>query len=140
MEKDAVPQDASSTYGGLRKLLYAVDDQGEYIGVQSSGWEVESFSTELAVSEINRRRDDAWRRAREGTASPLEYHMHRNRMDFDTLVMVSGIWGWRVRRHFKPRVYAKLSDKLLARYAEALDVSVAELKALPDQPGRGDFR
>lgn len=133
MEKDSVPQDDSPTYGGLRKLLYAVDGQGKYTGVQSSGWEVESFSTELAVSEFNRRRDDAWQRAHDGTASALEYHMYRNRMDFDTLVMVSGIWRWRVRRHFKPRVYAKLSSKVLTRYAEALDVSVAELKTLPDR-------
>ena len=135
MEKDAVPQDASPTYGGLRKLLYAVDDQGKYTGVQSSGWEVESFSTELAVSEFDRRRDDAWQRAHDGKASALEYHMYRNRMDFDTLVMVSGIWRWRVRRHFEPQVYAKLSRKVLTRYAEALNVSVTELKTLPDKPG-----
>ena len=134
MEKDAVPQDASPTYGGLRKLLYAVDDQGKYTGVQSSGWDVESFSTEFAVSEINRQRDDAWQRARDGKASALEYHMYRNRMDFDTLVTVSGIWRWRVRRHFKPQVYAKLSGKVLARYAEAMDVTVAELKTLPEEP------
>ena len=134
MEKDAVPQDASPTYGGLRKLLYAVDAHGNYTGVQSSGWEAESFSTELAVSEIDRRRDDAWRRARDGRASALEFHMYRRRMDVDTLAVVSGIWRWRVRRHFKPRVYAKLSDKLLARYADAMGVSVAALKNLPDEP------
>ena len=134
MEKDAVPQDASPTYGGLRKLLYAVDSQGKYTGVQSSGWDVESFSTELAVSELNRRRDDAWQRAHDGKTSALEYHMYRNRMDFDTLVMASGIWRWRVRRHFRPHVYAKLSGKVLTRYAEALDVSVAELKTLPEKP------
>ena len=135
MEKDAVPQDASPTYGGLRKLLYAVDGHGKYTGVKSSGWEVESFSTELAVAEMNRRRDDAWQRAHAGKASALEYHMYRSRMDFDTLVMVSGIWRWRVRRHFKPQVYAKLSSKVLARYAEALNVSVAEIRTLPDEPG-----
>lgn len=135
MDKEGVPQDASPTYGGLRKLLYAVDENGQYTGVQSSGWEAESFSTELAVAEINRQRDDAWQRAREGKTSALEYHMYRNRMDFDTLVMVSGIWRWRVRRHFKPSVYAKLADKVLARYAEAMGVKVAELKTLPDRPG-----
>jgi hypothetical protein len=134
MEKEAVPQDASPTYGGLRKLLYAVDAQGQYTGVQSSGWEAESFSTELAVSELNRQRDDAWQRAHDGNASALEYHMYRRRMDVDTLATVSGIWRWRVRRHFKPQVYAKLSDKLLARYAEAMGVSVAALKTLPDEP------
>jgi hypothetical protein len=134
MDKNSVPQDASPTYGGLRKLLYAVDEQGRYTGVPSSGWEAESFSTELAVSEINRLRDIAWQRARAGETSALEYHMYRNRMDFDTLVMVSGVWRWRVRRHFKPAVYAKLSDRILMRYADAMGVSVAELRTLPDSP------
>jgi len=134
MEKDSVPQDASPTYGGLRKLLYAVDDQGKYTGVPSSGWEAESFSTELAVAEINRQRDAAWQRARDGKTSALEYHMYRNRMDFDTLVMITGFWRWRVRRHFKPTVYARLSDKVLVRYADAMGVSVAELKVLPGSP------
>jgi hypothetical protein len=134
MEKNSVPQDASPTYGGLRKLLYAVDEQGRYTGVPSSGWEAESFSTELAVSEINRQRDDAWRRARAGETSALEYHMYRNRMDFETLVMVSGVWRWRVRRHFKPAVFAKLSDKILQRYADAMGRPLAELRQLPDSP------
>jgi hypothetical protein len=134
MEKDSVPQDASPTYGGLRKLLYAVDESGKYTGVQSSGWEAESFSTELAVSEIYRQRDEAWVRARDGKTSALEYHMYRNRMDFDTLVMVSGIWRWRVRRHFRPGVYAKLSDKVLARYADAMGVTVTILRQLPNSP------
>ncbi len=134
MEKQAVPQDASSTYGGLRKLLYAVDENGKYTGVQSTGWEAESFSTQLAVSELHRQRDDAWARAQAGITSALEFHMYRNRMDFDTLVMVSGIWRWRVRRHFRPSVYARLSDKVLLRYAEAMGISLAELKKLPDRP------
>ena len=134
MDKQSVPQDESATYGGLRKLLYAVDENGKYTGVQSSGWEAESFSTELAVTELQRLRDDAWQRARAGHASPLEYHMYRNRMDFDTLVMVSGVWRWRVRRHFKPQVYARLSDKTLARYAEAMGVDIEQLKHLPADP------
>lgn len=132
MDRQSVPQDASATYGGLRKLLYAVDEQGEYTGVQSSGWEAESFSTELAVEELRRLSREAWQRASAGKTSALEYHMYRNRMDFDTLVMVSGLWRWRVKRHFKPQVYAKLPDAVLARYAEAMGVSIAELRQLPD--------
>jgi hypothetical protein len=134
MDKQSVPQDESPTYGGLRKLLYAVDESGKYTGVQSSGWEAESFSTELAVAELNRLRDNAWQRVRSGHTSLLEYHMYRNRMDFDTLVMVSGVWRWRVRRHFKPKVYARLADKVLACYAEAMGISVEQLKQLPAEP------
>ena len=134
MDKESVPQDHSSTYEGLRKLLYAVDENGKYVGVPSSGWEAESFSTELAVNEMIRQRDDAWQRARDGRTSPLEYHMYRNRMDFDTLVMTTGLWRWRVRRHFRPGVFAKLSDALLMRYATAMGISIESLKQLPDAP------
>lgn len=133
MDKDSVPQDQSSTYGGLRKLLYAVDERGRYGGVQSSGWEVESFSTELAVTELERRCRDAWQRAHAGETSALEYHMYRNRMDFDTLASVSGIWRWRVRRHFKPQVFARLGDTVLARYADAMGITVEALQRLPQQ-------
>jgi hypothetical protein len=134
MDRQSVPQDASRTYGGLRKLLYAVDENGKYTGVPSSGWEAESFSTELAVAELLRLRDQAWQRARDGNSSALEYHMYRSRMDFDTLVMISGVWRWRVRRHLRPGVFARLSDSMLSRYAEAMGISVAELKHLPASP------
>ena len=38
-------------------------------------------------------------------------------------------FGWRVKRHFKPRVFKKLSAKVLQKYADAFEISVAELKA-----------
>jgi len=134
MDKQSVPQDHSATYEGLRKLMYAVDENGKYTGVTSSGWEVESFSTELAVAEMIRQRDAAWQRARDGLASPLEYHMYRNRMDFDTLVMTTGLWRWRVRRHCRPQVFLTLNDSLLIRYASVMGISVDSLKQLPDAP------
>ena len=131
MDKGAVPQDASSTYGGLRKLLYAVDERGDYTGVPSSGWEVESFSTELAVAELERQGVEALQRAQAGITSALEYHMFARRMDFDTLASVSGIWHWRLRRHLRPRVFARLPQKVLQRYADALGLTVVQLRALP---------
>jgi len=134
MDKQSVPQDQVATYEGLRKLMYAVDENGNYVRVTSSGWEAESFSTELAVAEMIRQRDAAWQRAREGRASPLEYHMYRNRMDFDTLVMTTGLWRWRVKRHFKPTIFAKLNDNVLTRYAAAMGISVDSLKQLPSSP------
>jgi hypothetical protein len=50
METNSVPQDPSPTYEGQRKLLYAVDDKGNYTGVQSAGWEPETFATLTAVA------------------------------------------------------------------------------------------
>jgi len=134
MDKESVPQDNSPTYAGLRKMLYAVDEHGKYTGVPSTGWEVEAFATQTAVSELDRLRHDAWQRARDGKTSALEFHMYRNRMEPDTLAATTGIWRWRVRRHFDPKRFAKLSDRVLARYAEAMGIDVAELRIVPSQP------
>jgi hypothetical protein len=134
MHKNSVPQDNSETYAGLRKLMYAVDERGEYTEVPSTGWEVEAYATLAAVGEIDRLRDDAWRRARNRETSPLEYHMYRKRMEPATLAATTGIWKWRIRRHFDPKRFASLPDAVLARYAEVLGMQIVELRELPEQP------
>lgn len=131
MKIDEVPQDPSKIHAGVRKLLYAVDEQGEYGGVKSTGWDVENYVTLAAVEELKRQCETALARAQAGETSALEYHMYARRMDLATLSATTGIWTWRVRRHFKPRVFAKLSEKMLARYAFAMGVSVEELRVLP---------
>lgn len=133
MKTDEVPQDPTTTYGGVRKLLYAVDDKGEYTGVRSQGWDVENYVTQAAVEELTRLAEEALKRARAGQTSALEYHMFAQRMDLATLSATTGIWSWRVKRHFKPSVFAKLNDKMLARYAFAMGVTVDQLRHLPQQ-------
>jgi len=134
MDLGSVPQDTSPTYGGQRKLLYAVDENGNYTGVQSQGWEPETQATLTAVAELDRLRDDAWRRAAAGQTSALEFHMFDRRMEFDTLAATTGLWRWRIRRHFDPRRFAKLSTALLARYADAMGITVEQLRSVPPLP------
>jgi hypothetical protein len=136
VRKDQVPQDAATTtYGGGRKLLYAVDSDGSYVGVQSSGWETEATATRHALEEISRQTDDAWSRAANGESSPLEYYMYYRRMDLALLAQTSGFWQWRIRRHFVPAVYAGLSDRVLDRYAEVLGINLSALRMLTREPG-----
>ena len=63
-----------------------------------------------------------------GLTSPLEYHMYRVRMDVPLLAQASGIWQWRIRRHFRPDLFARLSPTLLATYADAMGMTVEQLK------------
>jgi hypothetical protein len=135
MKTDEVPQDVAQAYAGNRKLLYAVDERGDYAGVKSAGWDVENYVTLAAVDAINRWRDEAWARAKHGETSPLEYHMYRRRMEPATLSAATGVWRWRLARHMRPKTFAKLSDGLLQRYADVLGISVEELRQLPDEPG-----
>ena len=135
MRTDKVPQDgATTTYGGGRKLLYAVDRDGRYVSVQSVGWDVEAAATRSALEEIGRQRDAAWERASRGESSSLEYYMHYRRMDLPLLAQTSGFWAWRIRRHFRPTVYARLSDRVLRRYSEVLGIDVQVLRVLIREP------
>jgi len=49
-------------------------------------------------------------------------------MDLTILAGYVDMWKWRVKRHFKPTVFDKLNDKTLQKYADAFDISIAELK------------
>ena len=134
MKADEVPQDGIPTYGGRRKLFYAVDRDGAYVTVRSSGWEAEAIATGSALDEIERQRRDTWRRATSGTTSPLEYYMHCRRMDLALLAKATGFSRWRIRRHFRPAVHVRLNDRVLARYSEALGIDAATLRILVESP------
>jgi hypothetical protein len=134
LTEDEVPQDRIPTYGGRRKLFYAVDHDGAYVTVRSSGWEAEAFATGSALEEIERLKNEAWERATSGATSPLEYYMHCRRMDLALLAKATGFSRWRVRRHFRPTVHRRLGERVLARYAEALGIDVPTLKGLRKCP------
>lgn len=131
MRADEVPQEGNTTLGGHRKAVYAKGDDGRLQIVQSAGWEVEEIVTRQAVDDLRRLAEDARQRFLAGTASPLEYHMYQVRMDLPLLAQATGLWQWRIRRHFRPAVFARLSPALLNRYAEAMGLSVAQLRLVP---------
>jgi hypothetical protein len=84
-----------------------------------------------AVHRMQALADDAKVRVLAGQSAPLEYWMCAQRMDVALLSQVSGIWEWRIRRHFNPQRFARLSPRLLARYAEALGLAPEKLQARP---------
>ena len=135
MKIDDVPQDSeNSTYGGARKLIYAVDDEGDFVSVKSTGWAVEAEATHMALQRIRQQCDDSWGRVSRGETAPLEYFMYYRRMDIALLAQTTGLFQWRIRRHFKPEIYRGLGAKLLTRYAQALELEVETLRQLPTRP------
>lgn len=130
MKTDQVPQDNSKTYYGHKRLLYAQTEKGDYTSVQSSGWEAEELATLNAVSEYERLAEETKQEVIEGTASTLKYHMYHRRMDLPLLAQTTPYFQWQIKRHFKPNVFAKLSHTKLQCYADAMDISVEELKSL----------
>lgn len=131
MDVDQVPQEGNSTLGGNRKVVYARDAAGQLVIVPSRGSEVDEAVTLQAVERMNGLAAEALARARAGQHSPLEYWMWSRRMDVPLLSQVTGLWQWRIRRHFRPAIFARLPEKLLQRYAEALGLAIDTLRRLP---------
>lgn len=131
MDVSGVPQEGNRTLGGHRKAVYARDAEGRMVVAPSAGWEVEEIVTLQAVAALDAQAVAARERVLRGEASPLAYWMYARRMDEALLAQCSGVWRWRVRRHLRPQVFARLSPRLLARYAEALGITVERLRSLP---------
>jgi hypothetical protein len=111
-----------------------VGEDGRYVGVPSLGWEAEIDATTVCAEADAVRLREAWEAARAGRTSPLAYHMVNAKMDATLLASEVGVWAWRVRRHLRPDVFARLGPDLLSRYADALGIDIASLRTLPDAP------
>jgi len=123
-----MPQEGNRTLAGHRKAVYAAADDGRLRLVPTRGSEVEEIVTRQAVEDLEQRAAEARARALSGESSPLEYHMYRARMDVTLLSQATGLWRWRVRRHFRPEIFARLSLALRRRYAEAFGIAVEILE------------
>ena len=129
MEKENVPQDKGNlTKNNLKELLYATDENGDYTTTLSSGWEPKTIALSNSIDDIKERIADAKQQVVSGEVSPICYYMEVNKMDLTILASYVGLWKWRVKRHFKPNIFAKLNDKTLQKYADAFEISVQELK------------
>ena len=128
MKTDEVPQDKSHLKSITKEVYYAVDKNGEYKKALSSGWDVKTIALENALEEIERRVENAKNRVLENKTSPLEYYMELHKMDLAVLSSYAGLWQWRVKRHFKPSVFNKLSKKTLQKYADVFEISINELQ------------
>lgn len=122
--------------GEHRRACYAVDEQGRYVVVPSKGWSVEAIVNAQANEEVNRAIAAAHARVTAGRASPLAYHMARCQMIPSLLAANAGVSVLRVYWHLRPKVFARLPDSVLRRYADALGTDIATLRRLPPAPGR----
>ncbi|MBZ0328498.1 MAG: hypothetical protein K8F54_12880 [Altibacter sp.] len=129
MKKNEVPQDKSNLASvNLRELCYAVDENGEYITEHTTGWDPKTIALNNALDEINERIARAKQRVTDNKTSPIEYYMELHKMDLSVLSSYVGFWKWRVKRHFNPSVFKKLSLKTLKKYADVFEISVEELQ------------
>lgn len=130
MKKENVPQDMGALGKITKEVCYATDSSGKYVTELSSGWNVKNGALDVAWKDVEERIARAKQSVLSGEASPLLFFMEYRLMDVEILAGYSGFWQWQVKRHLKPDVFKKLSDKKLQKYADAFNVKVEDLKTM----------
>ena len=129
MKKNEVPQDDSPLKNNnINELVYALDDQGKFVSVQSTGWEAKTVVQHETLEVLDQRIQQALTDVKSGKVSPIVYFMELNRLDWQTLAAYVGKWTFFVKRHAKPNVFNKLSEKTLQKYAGIFGISLNELQ------------
>jgi hypothetical protein len=135
MKKENIPQDPSGLNNFTKEVVYATDNNGNYVTELSSGWEVKSTALNVAWKDIEERITAAKQKVQNKEASPVLFFMELRLMDAGIVSAYTGFWKWQIKRHLKPAVFEKLSPKKIQKYAEAFNVSVTELKTMDVHEG-----
>jgi hypothetical protein len=135
MKVNDVPQDDVFDYSaGIKKGNYALDDNGKYVMVPSKGWVVDEMINKMAYDEYKVKEEETRQAVLADRKSPLAYYMELRQMTPDILGKTAGIAAFRVKRHLRPEIFAKLKPDVLDSYAKALDITMEELKTVPKNP------
>lgn len=129
MKAENVPQDEGSlAKKSIKELCYAVDKEGNYTTKLSKGWDVKSIALNESLELIKERVAEFKEECLTGEISPIQYYMELNRMDLNVLSSYMEKWEWQIKRHFKPSVFNKISDKTALKYAETFNITIEQLK------------
>jgi hypothetical protein len=131
MRKEDVPQDEGPE-SELRRLMWAVDEDGRFVTIQSVGWDPSNTGFNKYWEYLGRLIHQARHDVERGEKSPIWYWMNLNILNESMLADYMGIWKWRIKRHMRPAVFSKLHPSMLERYAAIFRISIAELQQLPD--------
>lgn len=130
MKKENVPQDLGALGKVTKEVCYATDSSGKYVTELSNGWKVKTDALDVAWKDVQERIAAAKQKVIKGEASPLLFFMEYRLMDLGILADYTGYWKWQIKRHLKPEVFKRLSEKKLQKYAEAFNVKAEDLKTM----------
>lgn len=128
MKKQEVPQDEGLNEGLFEDVCYAVDENGNYTQVCSTGWQPKTDALLQAWEVIHDKVEQVRQKVLSGELSPIAFYMEKNLMDLKLLAAYTNLPKRKVRKHLKPEQFNKLDTKILARYADTFRVSVEDLR------------
>jgi hypothetical protein len=133
LKREDVPQD-KAILGQWHEICYALDEDGRYVLAPSTGWDPANVANLQAWEVIAEDVAAAIEAVHAGKTSPLAFHMARCQMDAGLLADYVQLSRWRVKRHLRPAVYARLRPELRERYARVFGMTAQELDRIPEKP------
>ena len=125
--KDVPQDDANMMQGKFREPVYSLDKDGNYTTVRSVGWDPKNAVMQEAWDIVNEKIEKTRRSVLDGKLSPIAYYIEKNIMDVGLVAQYMGMWKWTVKKHLKPRNFAKLNNEILQKYAKVFSISKGEL-------------
>lgn len=123
MKKDEVPQDEGFLIEGkIRDLCYATDNKGHYTQVMSKGWAPKNDAMRFVWHDVYKNADETRKRVISGELSPIAFYMELNVMNVGMLAGYMNLSKRKVKSHMKMKVFKKLKNELIARYAEVFQI------------------
>ena len=126
MRVEKVPHDVGKM-GGEKELCYAVDENGNYVTVQSEGWEAKNTTLDQAWDFVQSQITAAGKKVQAGEQSNLAYWMAVNMMELKLLSDYSGFSKRKIKKHLCPKVFENLDTAVLEKYAYIFKISIKQL-------------
>ena len=133
MKKNEVPQHNGNLLNGIKEIQYAVDEEGNYTQVKSTGWQPKNDALEQALELLDEQIEDARQAVLSGKKSPVWFYMHLKQMDFAILKQTTGFRRFKIKRHCKASQFKKLNEKVLQKYADAFNIDLNTLSKVPEE-------
>jgi len=101
MKIKEVPQHNDGLMEGHKlDVCYVVDEDGNYVTVQSSGWKPKNDAMLQAWELVHERIEETRIAVLEGKMSPIAYFMEKHMMDVDILSQYVELPKRKIRRHY----------------------------------------
>jgi hypothetical protein len=133
-EKDIVSPEgepnAEKYYTYNREIFYHFDKEKGFTRANDYQNDSNQVIIKQSWDAAEMRLDEVRQKVLAGFQSPIAFYMEKQLLEVPMLAAYMEIGGWRVKRHLKPRVFNKLSQKILKKYADIFEVTVEQLTSL----------
>jgi hypothetical protein len=133
MKTEEVPQDLQFFKDKvIRDVMYAVDENGHYKPVISDGWSVKNDALSVVWDDIREECEKIRLQVIAKEVSPLAYHIKKSLLSVGKLSTYSEMPKRKIRKHLKYDEFMKLDEETLLKYADAMRITVEELKRVDE--------